>query len=117
MIDWNNIKIRYPNALNVFVSVMFPNIGVPCISILKYYDLKNLYRFFEKQGISLNVEMFTKDSWLYTITMIDGKVFLSCGEFKPTRDLIEIDGFNECFKLLEKKIENNSTIYFNNKIQ
>lgn len=117
MIDWRNIEIKYPNALNVFANVMFPNIGIPCISILKYYDLKSLYRFFEKQGILLNVEMITKDSWLYTITMIDGKVFLSCDEFKTTRDLVEIDGFNECFKLLEKKIENNSTIYFNNKIQ
>jgi len=117
MIDWNNIKIRYPNALNVFVNVMFPNIGVPCISILKYYELKSLYRFFETQGILLNVERFTNDSWLYTITIVGGNVFLSCGEFKSTRELIEIDGFNECFKLLEKKIENNSTIYFNNKIQ
>jgi len=104
--DWYKIKNSFPNALTMFVDVMFPNIGIPCISVLGCYDLKKLYRFFDKQGIYLTVEMITKDSWVYTISLEDGRVFATCKEVKNTRELIEVDGFNECFLLLEKKIEN-----------
>jgi hypothetical protein len=106
MVDWYNIKNTCPNAFTTFVNVMFPNIGLPCISILTHYDIKKLYHFFDKQGIFLTIEMFTKDSWVFTISLNDGRVFTPCKEFKPSRETIEIDGFNECFIVLEKKIEN-----------
>jgi hypothetical protein len=85
---------------------MFPNVGVPCLSVLSYYDIKKLYSFFDKFGIYLTVETYTKDMWGYTISLNDGRVFCPIQEPKTSREGTEIEGFYECFKLLEKKLEN-----------
>ena len=48
MMDWYVIEYLYPNALKEFSKTMFPNVGLPCLSILGYYDVKKLYKFFDK---------------------------------------------------------------------
>jgi len=53
MIDWYEIEYLYPMSLNTFSKMMFPNVGLPCLSVLCYYDIKKLYRFFDKNGIFL----------------------------------------------------------------
>lgn len=105
--DWYVIEYLYPTALKKFSRMMFPNVGLPCLSILNYYDIKKLYYFFDKVGIYLTVEMCTIDLWVYTISSNDGRVFNTCTEPKQNREDIEVEGFYECFKLLEKKLENN----------
>ena len=60
--DWYTIQYLYSNAMELFCSTMFPNVGVPSISVLEYYDNKKLYNFFDKQGIFLTIEMYTKNN-------------------------------------------------------
>jgi hypothetical protein len=104
MIDWYIIEYVYPNAFTEFTKIMFPNVGLPSISILTYYDIKKLYKFFDKNGIFLTVEMITKDNWGFTITLIEGKTIVPLQDLKPNRESIEVEGFYECFKCLEKKL-------------
>jgi len=106
MMDWYVIEYLYPNALKEFSRTMFPNVCLPCLSILSYYDVKKLYKFFDKLGIYLTVEMYTKNNWVYSISLTDTKGYLnSSGESKTNREDIEIEGFYECFRILEKKLE------------
>jgi hypothetical protein len=105
MIDWYIIEYVYPNAFKEFTMMMFPNVGLPCISVLCYYDIKKLYKFFDKNGIFLTVEMITKGSWIFTISLIEGKVIVPYQDSKSNRELIEVEGFYECFRLLENKIK------------
>jgi hypothetical protein len=106
MIDWYEIEYLYPKALESFSKMMFPNVGLPCLSVLCYYDIKKLYRFFDKNGIYLTVEMITKNSWVYSISLIEGKILFPCQDPKSSRELIEVEGFYECFKLLDYKLRN-----------
>jgi hypothetical protein len=105
MMDWYIIEKHYPKALTEFTNTMFPNIGLPCISLLSYYEIKKLYNFFDKNGIYLTVEMITKNNWVYSISLIDGKCIIPYQNVKENRELIEVEGFNECFKLLENKMK------------
>ncbi len=104
MIDWYEIEYLYPMSLSTFSKMMFPNVGLPCLSVLCYYDIKKLYRFFDKNGIFLTVEMMTKNNWVYSISLNEGKIFFPCQNSKTNRELIEVEGFYECFKILENKI-------------
>ena len=104
MIDWYIIEKEYPNAFKEFTRTMFPNVGVPCLSILFEYDIKKLYRFFDKFGIFLTVEMCTKDNWMFMVSFGNGNVSAPLGESKIKREFIEVDGFIECFRLLENRL-------------
>jgi hypothetical protein len=104
MIDWYVIECLYPNSFSEFTKMMFPNVGLPSLTILQYFDIKKLYKFFDKNGIFLTVEMITKNNWVYVISINDNKHIFSSKDSKQNRELIEIDGFNECFRILEKKI-------------
>ena len=104
--DWYVIQYLYPTALNRFCNTMFPNVGVPCVSVLEFYDYKNLYYFFDKQGIYLTVEMITKDMWVYMVSLENGNVISPCQDSKKRREDIEVEGFYECFQLLESKLRN-----------
>ena len=104
--DWYVIQYLYPTALNRFCNTMFPNVGVPCISVLEFYDIKKLYHFFDKQGIYLTVEMITRDMWVYAISLDNGRVIAPCQDSKKRREDIEVEGFYECFRLLESKLRN-----------
>lgn len=104
--DWYVIQYLYPTALNRFCNTMFPNVGVPCISVLEFYDIKKLYHFFDKQGIYLTVEMITRDMWVYTVSLDNGRVIAPCQDTKKRREDIEVEGFYECFRLLESKLRN-----------
>jgi hypothetical protein len=104
MMDWYVIDYLYPNALKKFIDTMFPNIGMPSISTLEFYDIKRLYNFFDKNGVYLYVEMYSKDQWVFTISLNNGVVFGPTQNSKKTREDAECDGFSECFKLMEKII-------------
>lgn len=104
MMDWYVIEYLYPNSLKKFVEMMFPNIGLPSISTLEYYDIKKLYYFFDKNGIYLSVEMCNPSQWLFTISLQNGIVFGLSQNSKKTREEAEIEGFIECFKIMEKMI-------------
>jgi len=105
MMDWYVIQYLYPNAMGRFCEKMFPNLGVPCVSVLEFYDIKKLYHFFDKQGVFLTVEMYAKYMWIYTISLDDGRVISSTSHSKSKREDIETEGFEECFRLLESKIK------------
>jgi len=48
--------------------------------------------------------MYTKNNWTYTISTENEKVIITSKESKNKREDIENNGFEECFRLLEKKI-------------
>ncbi len=101
--DWYIIEYLYPNAFKRFIDTMFPNVGVLSISSLDYYDPKKLYRFFDKEGVYLNVEMYNPFQWVYAISLSNGVCFGQTQFSKNTREEVECDGFTECFKILEKR--------------
>lgn len=103
MFDWYTVEYLYPKAFNQFIRAMFPNVGIISTSSLCFYDIKKLYRFFDNQGIFLNVDMYNPNQWGYSISLQNGSVFCPTQQSKPTRENIESDGFMECFKLLDKK--------------
>jgi hypothetical protein len=105
MIDWYNIKENYPKSFERFIAVMFPNLGVPCLNSLSLFDLKKLYKFFDDDGVYLNIEMYNKNQWFFTISLKNGYVVGNGNMSRQTREEIEVDGFKECFKMLEKKLE------------
>jgi len=84
---------------------MFPNVGVLSLNTLEFYDNKKLYQFFDKEGIYLTLEMYKKNQWVYSISLHNGIVLGPGQESKPTREECEIDGFLDCFKLLDKIIK------------
>lgn len=104
MLDWYIIEYLYPESYNKFIDTMFPNVGIISLSTLKHYDIKKLYGFFDKEGVFLNVEMYTPHSWSYTISFENGKTICPKHDNKKTREEIEIDGFLECFNYLDKKL-------------
>lgn len=105
MIDWYTIEYLYPTAFKKFINSMFPNVGIVSISTLNLYDHRKLYRFFDNEGIYLNIEMYNPNQWFFSISLQNGTVFGPTQSSKPTREEVEIDGFFECFKQLEKKME------------
>lgn len=104
MLDWYVIEVFFPKSFESFSKTMFPNVGIPSITVLQYYDIKKLYRFFDKNGIYLTVEMLTKYHWIYNVSMNDNRTVFPCQEPKQNRESTEVDGFFECFRLMEIKL-------------
>lgn len=102
MIDWYVIEYLYPESFKRFIDVTFPNIGIVSISSLSFYKIKNLYTFFEKEGLHLNVEQCCPKRWLYTISVKNIIVLGPLNLKENTKEEIEIEGFVECFKILDK---------------
>lgn len=100
--DWYTIDYLYPKALKKFAEKMFPNVGVPSISILQCYDNKKLYQFFDKEGVYLNIEMYNPHQWVFSISLYNGVVFGPTQYSKTNREETENEGFLECFKILDK---------------
>lgn len=100
--DWYVIKYLYPESFNKFVDVMFPYVGVISLTTLEMYDLKKLYRFFDKEGIYLTIEMYHPNRWVYSISLYNGIVFGPDQEIQSSRDNVESIGFGDCFKILDK---------------
>lgn len=106
MLDWYCIEFLYPKAFKRFNEVMFPNVGLLSISTIGTYDLKKLYRFFDKEGIYLTLEMYNPKQWVFSISLHNGIVFGPTQSSKETREETECDGFFECFRILDKKLMN-----------
>lgn len=102
--NWYNIKNTHPKSFLKFTEKMFPNVGIPCVSSLSFFDKKKLYGFFDDNGIYLNVEMYNPIQWSYTISLSNGFVLGITTVCKQNRDEIETEGFEECFKILEKRL-------------
>jgi len=111
MIDWYIIEYLYPNSYELFVNTMFPNVGVLTVSILKGYDNRNLYSFFEKNGVHLNLENLSNNIWGYNISLSNGIVFGFGSTKNVDKNFVEIDGFTECFRILEKKLNKKQIDY------
>lgn len=105
--DWYIIQYLYPKSFKRFVNIMYPNIGLLSISVLNCYNIKKLYRFFNNEGILLNVESLNKTRWLFSISINNDFTFIPNQITKYTREEIEIDGFYECFRVLDSKIREN----------
>lgn len=105
--EWYIIEFLYPNSFKRFTETMFPNVGVISLSILEFYDIKKLYRFFDLEGIYLTVEMLSKNQWVFSISTDNGTVLGTTKESRKNREEVEIDGFQECFRVLDKKIKDN----------
>lgn len=103
--DWHYIKNNYPKSFEKFIQNMFPNVGIPCVTSLILFDIRKLYKFFDDNGVFLNIEMYSKNHWVFTISLNNGFVIGNGINSKSTREEIEIDGFKESFKMLEKKLE------------
>lgn len=103
--EWYSIEYLYPLAFKRFVEVMFPNVGLITISILENYDIKKLYKFFDEEGVFLTIETYKPYQWVFTISLSNGIVVGPTKESKKTRENCEIEGFSECFRILEKKIK------------
>jgi hypothetical protein len=106
--DWYTIEYLYPNGFKRFSELMFPNVGVLSLNTLEFYDNKKLYQFFDKEGIYLTLEMYKKSQWVYSISLHNGIVLGPGQDSKPTREECEVDGFLDCFKLLDKIIKDRS---------
>ena len=104
MVDWYIVEYLYPKSYMKFVNIMFPNLGVISVSMLTYYDIKKLYGFFDKEYIFLNLEMYGGNNWCYIITALNGYVVCQGHSSGSSREDIEGDGFMECFRILEKKL-------------
>jgi serine/threonine-protein kinase RIO1 len=90
---------------------MFPNVGVLSVSILLTYDIKNLYMFFDNNGVHLNIEKISKNIWGYNISLNNGTVFGFGATKNVDRKTVETDGFTECFRILEKKLNKKQIDY------
>lgn len=100
--NWYEIEYLFPSAFKRFSEVMFPNMGVLSISTLETYDTKKLYSFFDKENIYLTIEMYNPCQWVFTISLHNGTVFGLTQDSTETREECEINGFFDCFKLLDK---------------
>lgn len=102
MIDWYLIEYLYPESFKRFIDVTFPNIGIVSINSLSFYKTKNLYSFFEKEGLFLNVEQCCPKRWLYTISIKNMIILGPINLRENNKEEIESEGFVECFKILDK---------------
>lgn len=102
--DWYEIEYLYPKSFERFKKIMFPYVGVISLSTLEFYDNKKLYRFFDKEGVYLTIEMYNPNQWVFTISLQCGIVFGPTQDSKRTREECECDGFIECFRLMDKLI-------------
>lgn len=109
MFNWKKIKEDYPRSYGKFVETMFPYVGVIGTSTLHLFELSKLYYFFDKHGIYLTIERIGNSQWLYTISLHNGNVICPKQQSRETRDAVEMDGFIECFKVLD-----NQTIFHHN---
>lgn len=105
--DWYIIQYLYPCAFQKFIDVMFPNIGVISLSVLNQYETKKLYYFFDKEGILLTTDSYGQHQWVYNISLNNGVVFGQSPKTLQNREMCENEGFNECFRILNKKINEN----------
>ena len=100
--DWYVINYLYPQAFKKFSDIMFPNVGVPSLNTLQFFDAKKLYQFFDKEGIYLTTEMYNPNQWVFNISLQNGIVLGPMKCSSPNREECEVNGFVECFKLLDK---------------
>ena len=105
--DWYIVQYLYPNAFQKFIDIMFPNIGVISVSSLTQYEIKRLYHFFDKEGIIMTTESYNTNQWVYTISLSNGIVFGPSQKTLQNRETCEYEGFQECFRILNKKINEN----------
>lgn len=107
--DWYIIEYLYPESYKLFIKTMYPNTGLISLSLLKNFDIKKLYSFFDKQEIYLILELYGTNQWNYIIKK--NNTFLSDNSLtKNTREEIESDGFMQCFKHLEFVINNKQKV-------
>jgi hypothetical protein len=103
--DWYVVEYLFPSAFKKFKEVMFPNVGVLSLVTLELYDNKKLYQFFDKQGIYLNIEMLNVHQWVFSISLKNGIVYGPTQDSRYTREESELDGFFDCFRILDKQIK------------
>lgn len=104
--DWYVIEYLYPESFKKFIDTMFPNVGLVSITLLQHFEIKNLYYFFEKQGVYLTIEKCTPYFWVYNISTENGLAFGNTFSCNFTRDNIEIEAFTDCFRFLDNKLRN-----------
>ncbi len=106
MIDWYVIEYLYPESFNRFIKLTFPNIGIVSLNCLSFYQIKNLYNFFDKEGIHLNIEQCCPKRWLYSISIKNIIIVGPINLRENSKEEIEVEGFIECFKILDKRLIN-----------
>jgi hypothetical protein len=102
-IDWYEMEYLFPQAYKRFIQKMFPSLGIPSCSALSYFDQKQLYGFFDREGIFLNTEVIgSQAQWMFTI--FTNGVTISNSTSRLSREDIEVEGFSKCFEYLEKHL-------------
>lgn len=102
--DWYSIEYLFPKSFKRFSETMFPNVGLLSLNTLEFYDNKKLYQFFDKEGVYLTVEMYNPHQWVFSVSLKNGVVFGPTQDSKTTREETELDGFLECFRILDKMV-------------
>jgi len=104
--DWYSVKFLYPLSFDKLIKTIYPNVGLVSIITLESYNIKQLYSFFDDEGIYLITDLISSKIWVYNISTTGNKTTGMSKNSKATRDEIEIEGFYECFNILEQKIIN-----------
>jgi hypothetical protein len=105
--DWYVIEYLYPKAFKKFVNTMFPNVGLVSLSTLGQYDDKKLYQFFDREGVYMTIEMYNPHQWVFSISLHNGVVLGPMQDSNSNRTETEKEGFLECFKMLDKILNDN----------
>mgnify|MGYP003336738649 CR=1 FL=1 len=66
------------------------------------------------EGIYLNVEMLNLNHWVFSISLKNGVVYGPKQDSRYTREESEIDGFHDCFRILDKQIKDQNLFCSNN---
>jgi len=116
--NWKEISKKYPRAVSKAV-LSIPTIdtpGHPDYGYPKY--LRELYDFFDEQGIYIEVDLDYDDSgnnqdWIYAIHQVKNNEpidrlyysFIDNDNTHPTRKDIEGAAFIKAFEILEEKLK------------
>lgn len=103
--DWGYVMKECPHAFKFFRETVFPNTTIVNKTILSLYHTRNLYYFFDSIGILMSVECLSETQWIGHIQLRSGFSYSVKGSHKSRGDL-EMSAFKECFKQLEKRLNN-----------
>ena len=111
--NWKEIKQKYPKAYNILYQKYLNNPESWNMSgmDLGKWELRDLYDFFDEQGLRIFIKQGTMDTYLdfdieNRIKDFEKESVLSWEQQKADRQEIEIIAFTKAFEILENIISN-----------
>lgn len=93
--NWNIIAEKYPNAWK-----LYQQSGED----FRESNDRDLYDFFDQQGIYGTVKFHIKDSWFYDLETDDKKHYPYHGPCKKSRSSAEEEMWTKQFNILEERL-------------